>query len=267
VSMRSDIKLDKVRKWLSPPDPLVNLNAAKEKRHNGTGAWFLTSSEFLEWKSGTSESCQGQHLWLHGLAGCGKTVLTSTILDHLRETQVGCCIILTFFFDFRTKNKTQLDNLLRSLAFQLYSQCPDSRKELDSLFTSHDEGGSQPTTDSLSKSVHIMVQRCKNVQIILDALDECVTRSELLRWMRTLHELVSVHLIATSRQEEELEYGLSEWIGRGHTIAIGRDLVNVDICSYINSRLEVGGFQKRWASKPDVLEEIEVELGGKAAGM
>ena len=261
--MKSDIHLDKVRKWLSPPDTSTNVNAAKEKRHKGTGTWFLTSAAFLEWKSGSR-----RHLWLHGLAGCGKTVLTSTILDHLRDTQTESCVTLDFFFDFRDKGKQQFDNLLRSLAFQLYSQCANSLKDLNSLFASYDDGRKQPTTDSLSRSVHIMMQRPKKLQIILDALDECVTRSELLKWMKTLPELASVHLIATSRWEEELESGLSGWIHKENTVPIDRDLVNADIRSYIKARLEVGEeFQKRWAPTPAVLEELEAELGGMAGGM
>lgn len=261
--MKSDIHLNKIRKWLSPPDTSTNVNAAKEKRHKGTGAWFLASDAFLEWKSGLR-----RYLWLHGLAGCGKTVLTSTVLDHLCETQMESCVTLNFFFDFRDKDKQQLDNLFRSLAFQLYSQCAGSLKDLDSLFISCDKGEKQPTTDSLSKSVHIMMQRPKKLQIILDAMDECVTRSELLKWMKTLPELASVHLIATSRWEEELESSLGRWIHKENAILIDKNLVNADIRSYIKARLKAGEeFQKRWASRPAVLEKIEVELGGKAGGM
>jgi hypothetical protein len=263
MSIKSDIHLDKIRKWLSPPDTSTNVNAAKERRHKGTGAWFLDSAAFSEWKSGLR-----RYLWLHGLAGCGKTVLTSMILDHLCETHMESCVTLNFFFDFRDKDKQQLDNLLRSLAFQLYLQCADSREDLDSLFTSYNQGKQQPTIDSLSRSVYIMMQRPKKLQIILDAMDECVTRSELLKWMKTLPGLVGVHLIATSRQEEELESGLSGWIRKENTILIDKNLVNTDIRSYIKARLEVSEeFQKRWDSTPDVLKEIGTELGGKAGGM
>jgi predicted ATPase len=117
-SLTSDSHLQKLKTWLSPPDPSTNRNAAKEKRQEGTGNWFVTSTAFLEWKFGSR-----QHLWLHGLAGCGKTVLTSTILDHLHDARPDSCVCLDFFFDFREIDKQHLANLLRSLAFQLYSQC------------------------------------------------------------------------------------------------------------------------------------------------
>lgn len=234
-SLKSDSHLDKLKTWLSPPDPSTNRNAAKETREEGTGDWFVTSTAFLEWKSGLR-----QHLWLHGLVGCGKTVLTSTILDHLHDARPDSCVCLDFFFDFRDKDKQRLDNLLRSLAFQLYSQCADARKDLDSLFTSCDDGRKQPTAVSLSRTVHGMMQHPQELWIILDALDECVTRAELLDWMKTLAgtDLTHVHLITTSRQEEELESSLSRWIQNDNRIPIDRDSVNEDIRSYVKARLQ-----------------------------
>jgi hypothetical protein len=265
-SLRSNSHFDKLKKWLSPPDPSTNLNAAKEKRHDGTGDWFTNSTTFLEWKSGSR-----RHLWLYGLAGCGKTVLTSAILDRLHSTQTDSCVCLDFFFDFRDKHKQHLDDLLRSLAFQLYDErYPDSQKELESLLTSCEDGRKQPTTQSLSETVHLMMQRPPRLQIILDALDECTTRRELLQWMETLSgsEFANVHLIATSRREDELESGLSEWIERENMMPIDRDLVNDDIRSYTKARLQNSKeFQKRWDSRPDVLEEIESVIGKKSHGM
>ncbi|KAK4182388.1 ankryin repeat protein, partial [Podospora australis] len=264
-SLKSDSYLNKLKTWLSPPDPSTNRNAAKEKRQEGTGNWFVTSKAFLEWKSGLR-----QHLWLHGLTGCGKTVLTSTILDYLYDARPSSCVCLDFFFDFRDKDKQHLDNLLRLLALQLYLQCADARKDLDTLFTSCDDGRKQPTTVSLSSTVHGMMKHPKKLQIILDALDECVTRAELLNWMKRLvrPDLKHIQLIATSRQEEEIESSLGEWIHKDNRIPIDSDSIKEDIHSYVKARLQSSeDFQKRWASKPSVLEEVESAIGGKADGM
>lgn len=263
--LKSDSHLGKLKTWLSPPDPSTNRNAAKDKRQEGTGDWFVTSTAFLEWKSGLR-----RHLWLHGLAGCGKTVLTSTILDHLHDAQPDSCVCLNFFFDFRDKDKQYLDSLLRSLAFQLYSQCADARKDLDTLFTLCDDGQKQPATVSLSRTVHGMMHYPKKLRIILDALDECLTRGELLNWMKALADpdLTHVHVVATSRREEELESSLSGWIQNENRIPIDRYSVNEDIRSYVKARLQKSeDFQRRWASKPSVLEEIESAIGEKADGM
>ncbi|KAM0322092.1 hypothetical protein ACHAQA_009721 [Verticillium albo-atrum] len=107
TTIKSDDHLIKLERWLSPPDYSTNAKLARERRHTGTGAWLLESSVFQQWKAGTR-----RHLWLYGLAGCGKTVLSTTILDHLKT---DAHITLVFFFDFNDTKKQTLDGLLREL--------------------------------------------------------------------------------------------------------------------------------------------------------
>ena len=58
-------------RWLAHTDPNTNHNDACEKRDNDTGLWFLNGDAYRQWKQ-TPQS----FLWLHGPAGCGKTVLS-----------------------------------------------------------------------------------------------------------------------------------------------------------------------------------------------
>lgn len=62
-------------KWLSAPDPSTNYNEAQEQRREGTGSWFLQGQALKEWKE---KPCA--RMWLHGLSGCGKTILSSSII-------------------------------------------------------------------------------------------------------------------------------------------------------------------------------------------
>jgi hypothetical protein len=55
-------KQQKIRHWLSSPDPSSNHNAARKARQATTGRWFLKSDEFEKWKM-TSRS----FLWLYGI--------------------------------------------------------------------------------------------------------------------------------------------------------------------------------------------------------
>ncbi|PCD28405.1 hypothetical protein FGRA07_03544 [Fusarium graminearum] len=105
LSMASDSHSTKIERWLSPSDFTTNANLARQRRHPGTGTWLLESSAFQEWKLGSR-----QHLWLYGLAGCGKTVLSGTILDHLRESAAHHTV-LAFFFDFTDTKKQRLEDL------------------------------------------------------------------------------------------------------------------------------------------------------------
>lgn len=204
-SLVTDTQFQKIKQWLAPPDPSTNFNDAKRKRHLGTGAWLLKGSALCEW-----ESCSDGCLLLLGLSGCGKTVLTSTIMDHLCSKRNPSDIMLSF--DFRDNHKRTLDQLLRSLAFQLYTQPNSSRAVVDAAFDSSDHGQKQPATDDLSNAVKKMMQTSKrHIFVVLDALDECAARRELVTWLEgcSNQDLTNVSFIATSRPEVEFESSLA----------------------------------------------------------
>ncbi|KAH9969235.1 hypothetical protein BJV74DRAFT_799388 [Russula compacta] len=49
-----------IRSWLSPPDPSINHNIAREAHLDGSAAWFMQGRIFEEWKS------KGSLLWIYG---------------------------------------------------------------------------------------------------------------------------------------------------------------------------------------------------------
>jgi hypothetical protein len=51
---------ESLRRWLSPPDPSTNHNAAGAAHHEGSAKWFFQGSMFSDWKS------TGSLLWIHG---------------------------------------------------------------------------------------------------------------------------------------------------------------------------------------------------------
>jgi hypothetical protein len=165
ISMKSDHHISKIERWLSPPDCSTNANLARKQRHQGTGTWLLDSPAFQEWQSGSR-----QHLWLYGWAGCGKTVLATTVLDHLLSSDIHTT--LSFFFDFNDPGKQRLEDLLRSLAVQLYRSENKATRSLDDLFASHNTGGKQPDTTALSACINTMIGAIGKAYIVIDALDE-----------------------------------------------------------------------------------------------
>jgi hypothetical protein len=200
------------------------------------------------------------------MPGCGKTVLSATIFDHL--TQLSGQLILTFFFDFTDTKKQRLSDMLRSLAFQLYTSCLDSRKALDDLFASSDSAGRQPDTTMLSECVRAMMRPHGKIVILLDALDECSERRELLQWMKEfILDSTNVQIIATGRPEHDLQQTLVSILTEDNCLPLNKKSVDNDIRSYIKARLEEGHEFKRWANFPHVLEQIRVAVGGKSNGM
>jgi hypothetical protein len=262
-------KHGEIYRWLSPSDPSTNFNKALQQRQEGTGLWFLQSSQFQKWQTERQS-----FLWLHGIPGCGKTILSSTIIEHLVDTHRNQ-LLLYFYFDFTDAGKQALDNVIRSLISQLYEKRKETQKLLDSVFSSCDNGRRQPTSESLCKVFLQMIEEVNEVYMIFDALDECRTRkgpqSEgLLAWIQSLLDLQqrSVHLLVTSRPEHDIKLVLCKLAQSDEDIVpIQSDLIKDDIRSYVHTRIRTSDELKRWQSRPDVLDEVQKVLMEKAQGM
>jgi hypothetical protein len=260
LALRSDYHITSIKKWLSPADPSDNVNKARKKRHPGTGAWFLKSDYFTEWEHGSR-----QHLWLYGMPGCGKTVLSSTISDHLAQKEG--CVMLQFFFDFTNSQKQKVDGMLRSMVFQLYNSSSVSQKYLNNLFESCGDGANQSDTEQLSRVLKDMLGACKNSFILLDALDECSDRSQLLKWLEAFIPGISqAQVILTGRPEDGFKRSLHSCVGEANCVSLNEEVVNDDIRSYVKCRLDGPDFE-RWATLPDVLKEVSEAVISKANGM
>jgi len=128
-------------------------------------------------------------------------------------------------------------------------------------------GNQQPMTNELLTTLRQMVQGFEETFIILDALDECKDRQELLAGIEKMvgWKTGKLHILVTSRKEKDIEEGLEPLIN--DKICIQSVLVNDDIRAYVHERIQVDRKLKRWQKKPEVQQEIERTLMSKVDGM
>ncbi|KAL4789115.1 Pfs, NACHT and ankyrin domain protein [Aspergillus venezuelensis] len=262
-SIRSDLHTEKIRRWLSPPEPSTNANHARELRHEGTGVWLLENPVFQSWHLGRS-----QHLWLHGLAGCGKTILSATVLDYLAKEKDN--LVLSFFFNFGDTTKQTLDGMLRSLAFQIYQSKVGSADYLDTLFHEHQTGSGQPTTKALLHIVHKMLAVQSKIYIVLDALDESTTRDDIIRWIEGVvsqPDLVHVQLLCTSRPESEFLRHIPSLVEEQNCLPLDTQAVDSDIRLWVTAKLSQRHDFTEKSLSQDLVKEIQKKVGDGANGM
>ncbi|KAL4970913.1 ankyrin repeat-containing domain protein [Aspergillus stella-maris] len=262
-SIRSDLHTEKIRHWLSPPDPSTNANHARTLHHNGTGVWLLENPVFQSWHLGRS-----QHLWLQGLAGCGKTILSATVLDYLAKGKDS--LVLSFFFDFGDTTKQTLNGMLRSLAFQIYQSGVDSAVNLDMLFHAHQTGSSQPATKALLDIVHKMLAVQSKIYIVLDALDESTTRDDIIIWIKDVvsqPDLVHVQLLCTSRPESEFLRHIPSLVREQNCLPLDTQAVDSDIRSWVTAQLSQRHDFTEKSLSQDLVKEIQKKVGDGADGM
>jgi len=92
-----DEKLVNIPRWLAAPDPSPNYQKALKQQQAGTGCWFLDSEKYKNWKTDDAS-----FIWLYGIPGCGKTILSSAIVQSLFEycTDDPGKVIAYFYFNF-----------------------------------------------------------------------------------------------------------------------------------------------------------------------
>ena len=261
-------KHHRISLWLAGPDPSLNYNRALKKRHGGTGSWLIENEVFRDWKHNSSP---GSIVWLYGIPGCGKTILSSTVLEHVLDYYASRPndAVLYFFFDFNDIDKQQHEGMICSLLSQLVMQCISIPPVLEALYSLCIKGGRKPTHEALLKTLHQVMTTFDKVFIILDALDECVERPGLLA---DIEQLISwrdpnLRILATSRREKEIEDSIMHLTKDENRICIQSASVNADIRAYVHDQLLSNKKLQRWQNQPKVQMEIEDTLMRKAGGM
>ena len=256
------MELEKIRDWLSAPDPSTNREEALSQSLKGTGSWFIQSDRYTIWRL-----IPGQFFWLHGIPGSGKTVLISTILEDLlrRSKRDPTYTIAYYYFDFRDPRKQNSDNMLRSLITQLSRKCVTPPDKLMSLYRSRNIQ-TKPMTRELIKVLLDMIGNNEYLLLLLDALDECDDRKSTFEWLRMLmDECSSIHLLMTSRRERDIDRFMEKSVPKEKIIELEPTKINEDIRAYIRSRWS--NDCDRWEAHPSVGTEIEETLMNNAKGM
>ena len=212
---------------------------------------------------------KGSLLWLYGIPGCGKTILSSIILQNMLDyhhTKSNSAVIF-FYFDFNDIGKRRNEKMIRSLISQLSKYCAKSL--IQDLYASCLNGGRQPTEELLLNTLRQMIVTLRDTYIILDALDECDNQSDLLKSLEQIMSWkdVNLHTIVTSRREHDIEEVLTSLTDTEKRISIQSKLVDADSRTYVHDRLQIDRKLSRWQRKPKIQSEIENTLIRKAGGM
>ncbi|KAJ8109574.1 hypothetical protein OPT61_g7362 [Boeremia exigua] len=234
------MKLSGLRQWLAVPNPSTQPQRALQDRFREICLWVLESDKYARWKTGSASI-----LWLHGLPGSGKTVISTAILQDLLEScnSRSNGVSAHFYFEFHSEQTKRPDTFLRSLICQLSQNCVQMPASLDTLFALRDNGHGLPSLQTLLGVLRQMILEFPQVFLLVEALDECTQRPELMQVLATIAgwRLQNLHLLMTSRAEQEIKSFLEDCVGEKYTIDLERDMVDKDrlMNIFINHHLAV----------------------------
>ncbi|KAH7420282.1 ankyrin repeat-containing domain protein [Cadophora sp. MPI-SDFR-AT-0126] len=265
VDMQAREEQNRILEWLKGADPTTNHHAALKKKESGTCEWLLRSEQFQKFASG-----EGQLMWLHGIPGAGKTVLSSAVIEHLLSspTKVGRNVVY-YYFDFNNRGKQTALGCLQSFVYQFCQQSGGTSPEILKLY--QDCNGAGPNLQQLTETLTQLFSQDSPVFVIIDALDECkqedgeeerVLVLEALREIKTSTS-AALNIFVASRPEADITREMEALCDIN--LDVQSALVDEDIRCHIRSCLGTDARLKRW---PDsVKKEIEDKLTNDANGM
>ncbi|KAL2802727.1 hypothetical protein BJX63DRAFT_425838 [Aspergillus granulosus] len=254
---------EKIFRWLQAPNPSTNYNRAIEARQYGTGLWFLESEVYKNWKENPRTL-----LCLRGLPGCGKTVLSASVIENVMEvktTAIGVAVVY-FYFDFSDDKKQVMGGMIRSILSQLAAQCSTYPSVLEDLNLQYGAVGFQAPATDLLQTLQSMFSEFSQVYLVLDALDECSERQTLFSFLDTIQkwEAGSLHMITTTRMDREIDSFLSTLTCENFELQPER--INSDISLYVEERISTDP-NLRTCRHDEIREEVKQTLMAMAGGM
>lgn len=276
--------------WLPCVDQQQFFHEAKLRRKLDTsGEWFLRN-HFPPWQQD-----QKSLLWLHGngtyprfltlplqkltliLAGTGKTVLTSGIIDKITEESSNAVAYYYFSFQFKEgQNLQQFKHaLLNQLVRKLSPKDPQNEDKLRIPRSFHNLWRNNipsrnPPPEDVDATMIDMVNKARKTSIVIDALDECEDqsfRAEVLKYLCWIASNVDskarIHILVTSRPNVDVQMHIDESSIKMTPVPLDSGRVTGDIADHLEAVTEEGPYT-RWSTdqKRQVIDHITSHAAG-----
>ena len=215
---------------------------------------------FKEWISNV-----GKTLWCPGIPGAGKTILASTIINHLESFPPQNGFSLAYLYcNYKERDAQTTSNLVASLLRQLLQQQSDLPDAVTSSYKNHLRKGTRPMLTELSSLLLLVVKKTSDVFIIIDALDEYIeedgSRDKFLTEIKKLEP--SIHLLITSRWVPSIELEFE------HSVRLDIRARDEDITKYLTERIhETTRLKTHVEADPSLLDTIVNTLVENCQGM
>ncbi|KAF2502171.1 hypothetical protein BU16DRAFT_554244 [Lophium mytilinum] len=235
---------EKIINWLPSVDTSSDHNIARTRHQAGTGEWLFELGEYLAWKK-----APGRVLWLNGKTGCGKTVLSSTIIERIKEEHSKNSAVATayFYFNFADTEKRHAINYVSSLIQQLVVQSRAIPTTLEKLYQDCNHGTSKPSlrqvVEMLKYCATSEIAGATDIFVITDSLDECPqgeVRNEVLGVVKEMSnwQKSKTRFLFTSRPETDIQKAFCiSSIPTSVSVSIEPSRISGDIEDYISAEI------------------------------
>ncbi|CAG5184572.1 uncharacterized protein ALTATR162_LOCUS10976 [Alternaria atra] len=253
--------------WLSADDLLVKHRQVLGTRQKGTGGWSEQMLRETDWLYKQSS----RTLWCHGIPGCGKTVIFSTILEHIKaQSDPKCTLVAAIYLDYKDQRFHDLRSVLAALTRQLIESSLDAERLVELVRPTKDtctvRGQSAPNVSDLDGLLLCIEDLGYSFILCFDALDEISepVQHELLSWLSCTSAHRSLKTLLMSRSNIKVR----PW---GSIFLEHRIIATVeDLRTYLEARVsdtKSEDLREILARRPLIKEEIVSKIISRSDGM
>ena len=221
-----------------------DLRANSQIRHENTCDWLFEHPNMENWLRVNKTT----GIWYTAPPGAGKTILASTLAGNLEDEHFRTA---TFFFSFNDLVRRKPITALRCLALQLLKPADPIPDRVKRLYE-------EDVTNHIFKLQHLhiavkvveeLIKQIPRVHIIVDGLDECESRLDLIISLLSVKTYGIVKWFFTSRPEPEIRT-----VMRKHDVTeleAPQDSLMSDIRKFVADRLNCDCCIEHWTTKSE----------------
>ncbi|KAI9167944.1 Vegetative incompatibility protein [Paramyrothecium foliicola] len=156
------------------------------EEYPNSGRWLLQKREFQKWFDRFPST--PALLWINGIPGAGKTILSSLIIEEAKSLPHKP-VVLFFYFRTDVEEKNNFIVLARNLLRQSLVYSPSLLSFFYEKYKNSVEA-SLTTISDIKELLEVAIRHNPSVYIILDGVDECPRdeRKVIAEWFRKLVE-------------------------------------------------------------------------------
>jgi hypothetical protein len=225
--------------------------------------------QIIAWADGDDERCI---FWLNGMAGTGKSTIARTVAHiYDNKDRLGA----SFFFSRGGGDVSRADKFFTSIAVQLSSKLSAFKQHIGKIVAEHpDIAGRAPR----EQWKHLILQPLSKLDadsiqspllLVVDALDECESDSDIRSILQLLTEARDLHnfqlrIFLTSRPEIAIRHGFRDIPKAEHQDFvlhnISRSIVDHDISVFLHHHLGVirreYSFPANWPGEQTIVDLV-----------
>ncbi|KAF8459944.1 hypothetical protein BDZ91DRAFT_785581, partial [Kalaharituber pfeilii] len=196
-----------ITNWLAAADSKSDQEhfESLRKEYPGTGSWILNDRHMKCWLN--CSNFTNTELWLFGIPGAGKTILTSVIVQYLEKIgqstpSAGAIPVAVAYFycRYRTENKDSFNAVGRGILSQLIKH---NEGIISLLWEKMADSGeiTLKASNLLLELLEVAMKNSKTSYVIIDGLDECekTERRKIISTLQSISESINQQVPGTIR--------------------------------------------------------------------